>query len=468
MYMTITPTVTALYEQQQFKFFRGVYNILDCGVRTGKTYWAMNHLREFTRDGQLWRILFLVDTTALKDNLIENYPDDCCDADMFWCGSHDWGAAPNKIGIMCYQALGMRAIKEDLGFLEEIDVICWDECDSVFNFAASAFAKARKYDFARQDSTNEEILAVIQRYSSKKEYMPLILLGRWEHIINDNRILCIGLSASPERARLYYASLVHDSYKGKIYTGYRAANDIYFKNVLDHIQELIPQPGVGYWCYSPSIQHNRMIVNAANNRGFKAIELHSLNNVDEPMTPEQLRVSEMVVQTGYVPEEYDFVVVTKAFERGININDPRFKHLIVNSYYQEDRIQAARQTFPYQRHVKVITAPIPEKYIDRWLTVDECRALAEEMAVRDYRQAAIVNKNTTRILSWNKLKELLTAFGYTIEKQRKRLNGAAPQQCYRITGEWSDREIVSDNSFMELVAAKTGDVIEGDNIELGT
>ena len=144
--MTTTPTVTALYEQQQFKFFRGVYNILDCGVRTGKTYWAMNHLREFTRDGQLWRILFLVDTTALKVNLIENYPDDFCDADMFWCGGHDWGAAPNKIGIMCYQALGMRAIKEDLGFLDEIDVICWDECDSVFNFAASAFAKARKYD----------------------------------------------------------------------------------------------------------------------------------------------------------------------------------------------------------------------------------------------------------------------------------------------------------------------------------
>jgi hypothetical protein len=43
-----------------------------------------------------------------------------------------------------------------------------------------------------------------------------------------------------------------------------------------------------------------------------------------------------------VPIEYDFVVVTRAFERGIDIIDPRFQHLIVDSYYQEDRIQAAR------------------------------------------------------------------------------------------------------------------------------
>ena len=196
-----------------------------------------------------------------------------------------------------------------------------------------------------------------------------------------------------------------------------------------------------------------MIVNAANNRGFKAIELHSLNNVDEPMTPEQLRVSEMVVTTGYVPEEYDFVVVTRAFERGININDPRFNHLIVNSYYQEDRIQAARQTFPYQRHVKVIAAPIPEKYCNRWLTLEECRELAEELAVPDFREVASMHNNS-RILSWNKLKDVLSSFGYTVEKQRKRLNGAESRQCYRITGEWHDQELVSDNSFMELVVAK--------------
>jgi type I site-specific restriction endonuclease len=40
---------------------------LDCGIRTGKTYWAVNNLKQFTRDEQLNRILFLVDTNALKE-----------------------------------------------------------------------------------------------------------------------------------------------------------------------------------------------------------------------------------------------------------------------------------------------------------------------------------------------------------------------------------------------------------------
>jgi hypothetical protein len=48
-----------------------------------------------------------------------------------------------------------------LDFLDNIDVICWDECDSVFDFATQAFVKARKTDFARKTSSNVEILSII-------------------------------------------------------------------------------------------------------------------------------------------------------------------------------------------------------------------------------------------------------------------------------------------------------------------
>jgi len=54
---------------------------------------------------------------------------------MFWENPSSWGESVNKIGVMCYQALGLRAIRNNLSFLENIDVICWDECDSVFDFA---------------------------------------------------------------------------------------------------------------------------------------------------------------------------------------------------------------------------------------------------------------------------------------------------------------------------------------------
>ena len=443
-------TVTDLQKQKKLIFRRGDYNILDCGVRTGKTYWAANNLTQFTRDGNCGRVLFLTDTTALKDQIIQEY-DNCMDADEFWELKGDWGECYNKIGVMCYQSLGVRAVKDRLEFLKDIDVICWDECDSIFDFATQAFVKARKTDFARQDVSNAEVLSVIQQFSTKKEYMPLVLLGTWEQLIEDGRIMCIGLSASPERAYQYYKSLVNASYQGKLEVTYRLANDIYFCDIIQHVNQLSPEPNKGYWCFSPFIEPNQRLVEAACARGFNAIELHSPNNVDKPMTQEQLRVYNCIVATGMVPPEYDFVIVNKALARGVSIIDKRFNHLIVDSINHVDRIQAARQTFEYTRHLKVFAPEIPQEYLNQWIPVDTCRELAEYMAVPELDKN---NKNSNRIMSWNKLKDYLPNIGYRVEDKRKRVNGKL-QQCYFITGEWHDVEM-TDNQFLTLVEAKNG------------
>ena len=444
-------TVTDLQEQQKLIFRRGDYNILDCGIRTGKTYWAINNLAQFTRDGNLNRVLFLVDTSALKDQLIQEYSDSCVEADDMWIKDpNTWSVESKKIGVMCYQKLGQMAIKEKLQWLDEIDVICWDECDSIFDFATEAFIKARKHDFSRPGTSNAEVLSVIQEFSTRKDYMPLILLGAWEKLIEDGRIMCIGLSASPERTYAYYKSLVSASYQGKLEVGYRVAHDIYFCNVIEHVNQLEPELGKGYWCFSPFIESNQRLVEAACARGFNAIELHSPNNVEKPMTQEQLRVYNMVVATGMVPQEYDFVIVNKALARGITIVDQRFNHLIIDSINQVDRIQAARQTFQYQRHLKVFAPQIPEEYLNTWLSVDKCRELAEYMAVPELDKA-----NRGRTMTWNRLKEYLPSIGYTVEQKRKRLNGAKnATQAYYITGEWHDVELV-DNNFLQLVEAKS-------------
>lgn len=175
---------------------------------------------------------------------------------------------------------------DGLDFLDDLDVICWDECDAIFNFASSAFTRARKYDFARKDMTNSEVLAHIQAASTKPAYISLVLLGFWEKIIQHQNIYCIGLSATPERAISYYRVLTSASYKGKIDAGYRMKDEIYFTNILEHIKTLEPEPDHGYWCFSPYIEPNRGIVAAAARQGFNAIEIHSPNNVDKPMDEE--------------------------------------------------------------------------------------------------------------------------------------------------------------------------------------
>ena len=439
-------TVTDLQQQEKLIFRRGDYNILDCGIRTGKTYWAIKNLAQFTRDGNLNRILFLVDTSALKTQLISEYSEECVEANEYW-ETDTWGEETNKIGVMCYQRLQQKCLKEDLDFLKKIDVICWDECDSIFDYATEEFVKARRTDFARKNVSNAEVLSVIQEFSTKKEYGSLILLGAWEKLIEEGRIMCIGLSASPERAYQYYKSLVSASYQGKLEVGYKMANDIYFCDVVEHVNQLIPEPGRGYWCYSPLIEPNKRLVEAAKARGFNAIELHSLNNTDKPMNAEQKRVYNSIIVTGLVPPEYDFVIVNKALARGITIIDKRFNHVIIDSINKEERIQAARQTFEYQRHLKIFAPAIPEEYMNCWLSVEQCRELAAYMAVPE------IEKNSSRIMTWNRLKEYLPTLGYTITQKKKRLNkekGAV--QAYYITGEWYDVEI-EDNNFLKLVAA---------------
>lgn len=63
------------------------------------------------------------------------------------------------------------------------------------------------------------------------------------------------------------------------------------------------------------------------------------------------------------------------------------------------------------------------------------------------------NKHSSRVMTWNKLKDYLPTLGYSVENKRKRINGK-PAQCYYITGEWHDVELI-DNDFLQLVAAKS-------------
>ena len=87
-----------------------------------------------------------------------------------------------------------------------------------------------------------------------------------------------------------------------------------------------------------------------------------------------------------------------------------------------------------------------------WLTLDRCRELAEYMAVPELDKT---NKNSNRVMTWNKLKDYLPALGYSIETKRRKVNGKIAQ-CYYITGEWHDVEVV-DNEFLQLVAAKSAE-----------
>ena len=50
--------------------------------------------------------------------------------------------------------------------------------------------------------------------------------------------------------------------------------------------------------------------------------------------------------------------------------------------------------------------------MNRWLTIDECRELAELMAVPSLDSAG---HNSAKIMAWNSLKNYLPVVGYNVE-----------------------------------------------------
>ena len=98
--------------------------------------------------------------------------------------------------------------------------------------------------------------------------------------------------------------------------------------------------------------------------------------------------------------------------------------------------------------MKVFAPAVPQEYKDRWLTMTECRQLAELMSVPEMRNDG---SRVSRPMTWNRLKDCLPYIGYTVDNKKRRVDGKL-QQCYYIKGEWHDAEI-QDNEFLALADA---------------
>lgn len=134
--------------------------------------------------------------------------------------------------------------------------------------------------------------------------------------------------------------------------------DSFFTQIEEVIATLSPEKNTGIWCYGSRIRSNQKIVAHAEARGFKAIELHSKNNDDFSLTSEQRRVMDIIIHTGMVPYEHDFVVVNSALLRGFSLQDRRFTLLIVNSLNTVAQEQAGRMVFPIPAHSKLTQKPL--------------------------------------------------------------------------------------------------------------
>lgn len=161
----------------------------------------------------------------------------------------------------------------------------------------------------------------------------------------------------------------------------------------------------------------------AESEGFVPLVLWSINNDEYEMTEEQLRCRDILLETGNIPEPYNFLIINSSMQEGWDLTDSMVKLVIMNTTSETERIQATGRlradmdilVYRVKREEEVdMSFTIPDEYLNEPLT----KSKTEELCLRlDLR-----NENGYLTL-WPSLKKLILADSiYTIENYRWQKN----------------------------------------------
>ena len=375
----------------------GQFNVLRAPCGSGKTTFMFDdRILNFARAKK--HVLYLIHNKVTRDFIARRHSDKACVFDDSNCsGWFDSRKYPNHrlwntdceenrdddlVRVMCYQTFGALIRNEGKEWLDDIDLIVWDEFDDFRGYYEAEVKKSHK-DFP--DFSREILIGLIQRGKSKSVVNFIYQLK--EAVLRPGRIRLIAISASPELAANYFQEYLHYIITGRIEYTYDAKTTLFIDGVKDALYAggFPKEEGRRYWCYTKFITEGREIEFAASAAGFNVILLWSENNgtYRSLYTDEKRRVTQAIRDEHVVPSEYDFIITTGVLGRGIDIYDTSIQDWICNSVDYEDIIQFNRARFAPERQylleparglVNFVREGFNIEYY-RWHTKDELQQL---------------------------------------------------------------------------------------------
>ena len=156
-------------------------------------------------------------------------------------------------------------------------------------------------------------------------------------------------------------------------------------------------------------------------RGIKNEALWSMNNIDYPLSDEQIKVRNFIINNREMPPEINVLFINKSCETCVNIgNESNTKYpidyMIVHSK-SEDTITQARGRYRndldllyYRQHEKYGYIELDERWLGRKLTSTDKNVLCEEIGLK--------NAANGRLLKWPSVKDALIANEYNVSEFR--------------------------------------------------
>ena len=353
-------------------------NLIYAPCGSGKTTFAKTVLKELADCFSFSPLLYLIDTAVGKEQLLRG-------GEMkinTWTGEPYWKI--DGITIMTYAGYAMlykMAPKHDRW--DDLAVIVCDELQNPIQWS--------KWN--------------------KEDNIHKLAMGLIATRINVGENYVIALSATPDKIIKEFEYCINEIPLDGEPLHYEDANTDYYYNLQPVLNKIKPeQKGIIY------IPHIRDIVKYNNllmDKGIKSAGIWSINNSDHPMTKEQLKIRDFIINREEIPENIDVLFINKACETSINIKS-KVDFMIIHSYETDTQIQARgryrndlEQLYLYDKYVddEII---LDKKWLNKPLYKADKDALCEELGLRE----------NGRLLKWTSVKPYLIDAGYEIQDKR--------------------------------------------------
>lgn len=372
----------------------GSFNVLNAPRGWGKTTFMFDdRILKFSRACK--HVLYLVQNKVTRDSIVlKNFDravvfEDRNDEGWFtkrqkemWTIEED----TNKIHVMCYQTFAAILRNEGVRWLDDIDLIIWDEFDDIYSYYERDLKQIKKMlpKFSR-----DRLVALLQE--GKPTSVVNLVYQIKTYVLDPKRIKLIAISATPQRAIFYFRDYVNYVLNGQLENRYAAQETIYINNVVEAIKNKTIRPGRRYWCFTRYVTDAFRIGAVAAGHSLNPLVLWSDKNQDwaHLMTPERKAALKYLQENKAVPPEYDMLIITGVGNRSIDIYDDTIQDWICNSTEYEEIEQFIRARFSPERQyllestrglVDFIQNGFPIDYYE-WHTLDELRQLVEDKPI---------------------------------------------------------------------------------------
>ena len=339
------------------------------------------------------------------------------------------------VHVMCYQTFAAIIRKEGTQWLEDIDLIIWDEFDDIRAYYKTETKGLQKL---LPQANVQELHSMLSDYSPQSLSSFIKIMK--EEVLAPGRIVLIAASASPEIAAALFQNYLNTITFGGAQIQYAAKERIWYNNLRQAIRDgtIHPEPGRVYWCYTTFIWEEQSIAADCRAAHFNPFVLWSVNNQDHrgEWTAERDDWTRRLQTGEQLPDTYDFIIVNGAFSRGIDVTDTRITDWVFAGHSYEEMVQYMRARFNPEREylplkmkgmVQFIQDGIPADYYE-WHTLDELKELlAEQPLFKDWQQEEANGKEWEGkpFETWSAVRK------YYNDRIEKRIHGRARLAQYR-------------------------------------